>query len=97
MNELELHTQRRMEEAQNFFMEINGDFGEALLDYYIYLKMNEAQAKFGWIRMTDVECEQDNCQNNVDGLCSCEYLTMYKYNDSIKSCYCGDFDERRWI
>ena len=45
--------------------------------------------------MTDVECEQENCQNNVDGLCSCQYLNMHKYNDSIKSCYCGDFTERR--
>lgn len=47
MNESEIHTLRRMEDEPDFFMWINGDYGEALLDYYIHLKMDEAQSKYG--------------------------------------------------
>lgn len=47
MNESEIHTLRRMEDEPKFFMWINGDFTEALLDYYIRLKMDEAQSKYG--------------------------------------------------
>lgn len=47
MNELEIHTLRRMEDEPDFFMWINRDYGEVLLDYYIHLKMDEAQSKYG--------------------------------------------------
>lgn len=43
----------------------------------------------------DIECEQENCENNIDGLCSKEYLVMSKYSEnSPYSVYCSSFNEK---
>ena len=46
-SEFEIFTQRMMEDDLSFFLWINGNFAETVLDYYIHLKMNEAQEKYG--------------------------------------------------